>query len=80
MLVSESGPWNIFVSIRQATGIEHFDDGTPSKWSEGNILACLDCTSVWVSVAMMLLPMPLWAKRALALSSLAIYIERENSK
>lgn len=52
LFVNERGPLDIFMHIREFTGIEHDQDGVPAM-VPGNffaeIMACIWCTSIWVS-------------------------------
>jgi hypothetical protein len=74
MLVTEQGPFGIFDKIRRASGIVYNDDGEPVAWSESNPLACLWCTSVYVSIATLILPRAL--VRVLAASGLVVLLDK----
>lgn len=74
MLVHEEGPSQVFMKLRERTGIEH-EDGIPIVVPSGNVLGCLWCTSVWVSIGMIFVP-PL-VRQILAVSALAIFFERK---
>lgn len=62
MISSESGPWNIFVWLRQRLAL-------------GGLTSCIMCLSVWVGAAMLALhlavPIMTWA---LAASGLALML------
>lgn len=51
-LVQEAGPWNVFIRLREKTGIVHNEDGkvliVPDGFFAG-VLSCMWCTSVWVA-------------------------------
>lgn len=72
MLTSEAGPKNIFVKLRESTGIEHNEAGKAISWPSDSIwpLHCLCCTSVWVALG--LLVMPNWVNVWLAGSMVAV--------
>lgn len=72
MLVSERGPFDVFIWVRSQTGILHYDDGSIAQVNPTNPLSCLWCTSVWVALFLGLLPA--CVLRALAASALAIAI------
>lgn len=55
MLVLESGPWHIFTKLRSSRGIGHDGDEAVS-WPDGEVLACVWCTSTWVAIMIMVLP------------------------
>lgn len=59
MLTSEAGPKNIFVKMREATGITHDKiNGKADSWDENSLFPfhCLCCTSVWVAALLLVLP------------------------
>lgn len=72
MLTSEAGPFEIFVKIREATGIEHDVNGKAKVWNENSFwpFHCLCCTSVYVSGALLLAPS--FVSRWLAISMVAV--------
>lgn len=58
MLVSERGPFRVFEHMRNGAGILHDDQGNPYMYPDGffsEILHCIWCTSVWVSLFMSIL-------------------------
>jgi hypothetical protein len=78
MLVNERGPFNVFVALREATGITHDTEGVALSWNDDSPLSCLYCTSVWVALVLMVCPM--WIKEWLAVSGLAIMVENYGSR
>lgn len=77
MLVREAGPFNVFGKLREATGIEYDDNGELSVWNPANPLACMYCTSVWVALGITFLPCAV--VRVLAISGLAVLIEKHGN-
>lgn len=75
MLVSERGPFDIFVWVRTQTGIQHYPDGDVAHADPKNPLSCLWCTSVWVGLLLCIAPK--WLLRALAASAVAIVIKEK---
>lgn len=73
MLVNEAGPFDLFISLREITGIKHDSDGEIVSWPPGNPLACMLCTSVWI--ALLLLVVPDGVKRVMAVSGLASLLQ-----
>lgn len=73
MLVHEYGPRGMLQKFRALTGIQHDIDGNPSWWPTGNMLVCVWCTSVWVAIALLILPMGF--SMVFALSAVACIIE-----
>lgn len=73
MLVNEQGPNNIFVKIRELTGIEHDEDHVPIVLPDNSVFKCLWCTSVWVAFAMLFVPKSI--RLMLAGSAIACLIE-----
>lgn len=73
MLVAETGPGRIFVKLRELTGIEHTEDGHIFSYGDWTPLYCIWCTSVWVAVVFMFVPVVLLLP--LALSGAAIIIQ-----
>ena len=83
----ERGPFALFQRIRAAVGIDHFDDGSPDPASVhgelAQLLHCVWCVSLWIGIGWYvgfdLASQPvLLASSILALSSLAILVERVN--
>lgn len=83
MLVSESGPWDIFLKLRERAGIIHDDEGKALVIPDGffpGIFSCIWCCSVWVGTFWMLFDLfyPWLALRiatAFAFSTVAILIQ-----
>ena len=87
LIAYERGPFAIFQRIRTVVGIDHFDDGSPDPASVhgelAQLLHCVWCVSLWIGigwyVGFALASQPvLLASSILALSSLAIIMERQN--
>lgn len=84
LLVNENGPWNIFVRVREWAGIGHDYNGRAVTFPDrffAQMLSCVWCTSVWVSIFMTLFVFtsPYWAFRFavfLAFSTGAIMINK----
>lgn len=54
LLVYESGPFGIFVRLRERLGIVHDDDGHPASWPDGGLgrlFTCVWCLSFWTALA-----------------------------
>ena len=87
MIAYERGPFKLFYRIRSAVGILHYDDGSPDTdlaTSElQQMLLCVWCSSPWLAglwlVGYLLIPeITLVASGILALSAVAITLERVN--
>lgn len=78
MLVNETGPFDIFVKLRELWGIKHDEDGVPLLFPHGVPLACMWCTSVWVAAAMIFVPRKI--VELLAVSATAIGLGELNGK
>jgi hypothetical protein len=63
MLRSESGPWDVFIRIREKLG-----DSMP-----GRAMDCCACSSIWLSPIVFV---PLIVRILLALSALAMFTEK----
>lgn len=74
MLVFEYGPFGLFEGIRRVFGIKHVE-GRVVTMSHRNVLSCVWCTSVWVALALVLLPIPPVALWVLAVSTLAVVVQ-----
>jgi len=61
MLVHEEGPFGIFERMRG------------DSFAIGNPLVCVWCTSVWVALALLVLPQ--WVSRWFAISALAVILD-----
>lgn len=72
MLVQEAGPGRVFVRLREATGIVHGSDGKILSYNDWTPLYCVWCTSIWVVLVLMWLPMLVLLP--LAASSIAILV------
>lgn len=77
MLVHEDGPGEVFKVLRKVLGFKYDPDGNLLAYPPGNVLSCLWCTSVWV--AMILYFMPKQVQRVLAVSAIAIMMDRKVS-
>jgi len=75
LFVNERGPWKLFVHIRELSGIEHDESGTPVVIPDSSVFSCFLCTSIWVSLFTIL--MPNFFKDIFAGSALAIFINRK---
>ena len=82
LLVSEKGPFNIFVKIRSLTGIRHDSLGDAVEIPDNvfaQILSCVWCCSVWVGVGTLIifviLPPFIYFCFALALSSISVIVQ-----
>lgn len=83
LLIRERGPFDVFVFLRAAAGVEHDDAGGPIAWPDttlGGLFACVWCMSVWIGL--LLLGVWTWGGFVggfycvgLALSALAILID-----
>ena len=92
LIAYERGPFAIFTRIRIAAGINHFDDGTPITDGPtvrgihgefAKLFMCVWCLSPWIGLvwfgSFALWPaVTMVASSVLALSSLAILVERVN--
>lgn len=83
MLSHETGPFNVFVSLREFAGIVHDDDGKKTVVPESffaELLDCVWCVSVWiggaVAIGLYLCPVLFWLLLPFALSAGAILFER----
>lgn len=82
LLVNEKGPGNIFIRIRELTGIQHDNFGDPYMIPErffSQVLSCVWCCSVWVAMAFTVIYklIPFWEVIAypFALSAIAVTIQ-----
>lgn len=73
MAVYESGPNDVFVKLRERSGIEYDPDGRAVSYPSWNPLHCMYCTSVYAAVVVVLLPRPL--ADMLAVSGVVALIE-----
>jgi uncharacterized protein DUF1360 len=88
LFVNESGPWDIFLRIRERAGIEHDDEKIktiiPDRFG-ANLLACVWCCSLWVGIFWMamdwlLADTSLRLAAAFAFSTVAILIQKALEK
>lgn len=53
LLVREAGPFDIFIHIRELTGVKHDEDGNifmlPDNFFAG-VLSCVWCCSIWIAI------------------------------
>jgi hypothetical protein len=83
LLVNESGPWDMFVHLRELCGITHDDLKQKAIIPDGvlaGILSCVWCCSIWVGAFWLLFDwvLPVIALRVgvvFALSAVAILIQ-----
>lgn len=84
LLVAETGPFDVFLKLREAVGITHDEDKKVAVIPERflpQLLSCMWCTSVWVGftwvLLFLLLPqVALWIALGFAVSAGAIFLER----
>lgn len=84
LLVNEKGPFDIFLRLRGAVGIEHDPDGNKTIIPDGvlpGIFSCVWCASVWAGLFWMLSATffptgALWLATALAFSAVAVGVEK----
>ena len=74
MLVREEGPYKVFQKLREATGIIHDDEGRVLATPDNNLLSCVWCVSVWIAAISLM--MPGWLVKLLAISAIAISIDK----
>ena len=70
MLVSERGPFDMFIKLRNKMGFVHDDAGHVIGRPDGNVLSCLWCTSIYVALGLHFLPIQI--SYVLAISTVAI--------
>lgn len=75
MLVQEQGPGRLFVKLRELTGIEHTEDGHVLSYGDWTPLHCVWCTSIWVAIVLIWIPVVVLLP--LALSGMAIIIHEK---
>lgn len=75
MLTAEQGPFNMFVKLRNKLGFAHDEFGLVIGRPTGNVLSCLWCTSIYISIALMLLPVII--SLPFAISALSIIIHEK---
>lgn len=84
MLVLETGPWRIFIRVREWSGITHDENDEVMMipdWFFAGILSCVWCCSMWVGAFWMIiwLIVPLLAIKiatVFAFSAVAILVNR----
>jgi len=84
LLVNEAGPFDMFVKIRELTGIQHNEEKEPLVIPGrlfAELLSCVWCTSVWVAIflfvaSQLCLTLALFISTPLALSAVAIILEK----
>lgn len=76
MLVNEDGPNFILQNLRIRSGLRYdvLTEQQVVSWPAWNPLHCVACTSVYVSLVLALLPT--WCSVPLALSGIAMVVER----
>lgn len=74
MFMYEQGPFNIMVKLRERTGIRHDDTGHVLAVPDGNVLGCIYCTSVWVAMCSLILPVLVLVP--FAVSTIAILVNK----
>lgn len=75
MLVAEPGPGRLFVRIRELTGITHTEDDHVLSHGDWTPLYCVWCTSVWVALVLMFVPVIVLLP--LAVSAAAIIVQEK---
>lgn len=73
MLVDEDGPWQVFVHMRKLMGWLYDPDGNVVWADPTNPFSCVWCLSMYVGVAMFVLPW--WVNAVFAFSAAAIVLE-----
>jgi hypothetical protein len=73
MLVYEPGPLDLLWRLRVLTGVECDQDGHPVSWTNRTPLGCIWCTSVWVALVLVLLPIQV--SYVFGLSAIAMWLE-----
>lgn len=83
VLSYETGPFNIFILLREMAGIVHDDDGKKTIVPESffaELLDCVWCTSMWiggaVAISLFFYPVLVWLLLPFALSAGAIIVEK----
>lgn len=77
MLVEERGPGDVFLKLRAKTGVTGLGN-TPFIWNHWTPLGCIYCTSIWVGIALWILPK--WVSTPLALSAVAVLLKDGSDK
>ncbi len=83
LFVHDDGPFDCFKRLREAAGVEHYDDGSHvSNCYKGlaKILTCVWCVSVWVGIfavfSWAIAPkLVVWLMLPFALSGAAVLVE-----
>lgn len=83
-LVNETGPFDVFMKMREAVGITHDEDKKVAVIPERflpQLLSCMWCTSVWVGFMWVLLFLlfpqaAFWIALGFAVSAGAIILEK----
>lgn len=83
LFMKESGPWGMFIKIRELFGIKHYEDGSVLSYRDNffcKLFACCWCFSVWVGGAFALLyiflpSVAIIIALPLALSTISIIVE-----
>ena len=78
MLEHEVGPFKLLTRIRASTGIEHDSEGFPSVWNSNNMLSCVWCTSMWVGLILLFVPIRI--VELLSFSAIACIVEERYGK
>lgn len=69
-IMNERGPYDILTRFRKAFGVKHTEDGEPVGYPDNSIFMCIYCLSIWIGLAVWLLP--LVVSIPFALSALAV--------
>lgn len=77
-LVHETGPYWLLTRLRSKTGIVHDETGQPIAWPDNSVLSCIWCSSVWVSIVLMAVPLVMWL--IFGVSALAILFNERLNK
>lgn len=84
LLVNEAGPFDMFVKIRELTGIQHNEEKEPLVIPErffSSLLSCVWCCSVWAAIFWLILSLifgeiALLLAIPLAMSTVAIILAK----
>lgn len=77
-MVHELGPWYLLSRLRSLTGIISSSDGHPLATPDNHVLGCVWCTSIWVSLGLLLCPVIVLV--VFAASAVAIVVEERITK
>lgn len=83
LFVHDDGPFDAFKRLREAVGVEHYDDGSHVQncyKGLAKLLTCVWCVSVWVGIFAVfgwaIAPaLAIWLMLPFALSGMAVLVE-----